>query len=201
MSLDCELEELLGSMKEMEDRMEQQETRLHVLDAHKKTLIKALVTQRVSSHFPVHIEYNKDSQIIEVADRYPFYIFNLGKICSHELDNGAAVPLYYKVLRRFAKTSFSKGSSETVFYTTTVLSKSGGYVFLIKDDENNTWRGPNAFAEFSRSFDEPIPFRTVVEWLGLTNKHVIDLIRESCTTQPSRCGCADNNDVHRPKSI
>lgn len=177
MGLDPELEKLLLAKKKLEDTIEQQELRLNELDAHKRTLVKALITQRVVTHFPLSIEYSGDSQIIEVADTYPFYIFNIGEVVLGPDVDGLVVPFHYKILRRFTKTSLCRTVSDTVFYTTTVQSKSGSYSLLIKDDENNTWRGPRAFAEFSGSFPDPIPFKSIGEWLGLNNEFVQELVK------------------------
>lgn len=204
MSLDSELEELLQAKKDMEDRIEQQEQQLSMLDAHKRTLVKALVTQRVATDFPVPIEYTKDSRIVEIADTYPFYIFNIGRVVLLGPGGGCPLmPLHYKVLRKFAKTGLCKTASDTVFYTTTVLSKNGRYVFLIKDDENNTWRGPDAFREFSSSFPDPIPFKNIVEWLGLNCKPVQEMIRRSmsCQELSGMYGGTGKLDAYFPKDI
>lgn len=174
--MDKELEEGLATRQRLEEKLKQLKLRLTELNAHKNTLIMALTNNETTLDFPSYIEYNSHPKLIKIDDALPFYIFNLGKPTGTPfsgLDSkDTSYPINYKILRKYKKSILSKSSSDEVFYTTTILKKNENFTVLIKDDENNIWKGQEAFNDFAKSFSEPIIFKNMTEWLGLNNESV-----------------------------
>lgn len=159
MIVDQILEELLRERKNILQQINIQEQTILSLDAYKRTLVKCLCKDQIAYSFPTDFSFDLHSKITKIDQQFPLLILNKGKT----LIAGQSFPINYKCLRHFRKTG---QSNEMTWYTTTILKKKDCYFFLIKDDQNNTWRGKDAFTEFTNSFEGKIPFETIQEWLG-----------------------------------
>lgn len=176
-----ELDELLMERKKLMDLLNKKEDVLGVLDAYKRTLVKALVKNE--SFFDLASDFRNDEnfEIVRIEDEYPFFILNLGtleNLKQSEESTRDTVPVNFRVLRQFNKTDSKDSAGELTWYTSTILKKDDKYYFRIKDDENKIWKGPNAFYDFCKAFNHPIPFKNIEEWFGLDKNVVISLFKQ-----------------------
>lgn len=162
MSTDEHFEKLLKERQATSDKLIEFEEKIMSLDAYKKTLVKCLCPDDLAFSFPLELEHSDQDKIICKNEEFPLFIINSGVFPSSKSTHNA-IPANFKCLRKFKKIGFT---NRYTWYTTTVLKKKNGYIFIIQDDENNTWEGQNAFLEFSASFNNEIPFKTIHEWLG-----------------------------------
>lgn len=174
------VDEALKKREDLQNIIKEQKNKLMELDAHKKTLISALVERKVLLNYPYPIKYNLGSEIIRINGPYTLYILNIG-VCSDKngLNKGIFYPVGYKAVRKFLRSSKSKSRHEYIFYTSFTYSCDGKLYYSIYDDENNICSGLNAFEEFVKCFDFMIPFRTIEEWLGLDNLEIQTAIKNA----------------------
>lgn len=173
------MEELLQERKTLLETMEIQEDEIMRLDAYKKTFIKCLCGDELIHSFPTDFKFDENEKISEFNDGpFPLFVLNFG-ILPPGKDINTGFPLNFKCLRQFNRPDSMRSTADyngyratRTWYNTTVLKKKGMYFFVIKDDENNTWRGKDAFSEFSKSFGHDIPFKSMRDWLGLNNEDV-----------------------------
>lgn len=187
-------EQLLVERNELLNKLNRQEDRLAEVDAYKRTIIKALTDEDLFLGLPSNFENQPNFSILQVDDQYPLFILNPGNLQylkQAENDTKDVVPVNFKALRWFKKTNASKRTGEGAWYTSTIHKKDDKYYFVIKDDENNTWKGQNAFYEFSKCFEHPIPFRTIDEWIGFNKEAVRLLIKSAYTEHQQECDGSD----------
>lgn len=178
--LETQIENALKNRKEIENMLEQQQCKVMHLEAHKKTIAFALAGPRSFNDYPIAMRYRPAYEPVEVEDDYPFYILNIGYITNlfnKSSYNGIIYPWDYKVARRFTVHGQSKSKRREIIYTSSILYRSGEKYYLIRDDENNVWRGQDAFQQFQRAFCFPLPFADIEDWLGLGHPVVLDLIK------------------------
>lgn len=168
MEPDLSLEELLKERQSICDKLTEQENTLMSLDAYKKTLIKCLCGSDFVICFPSELERNNQKSLVNVKEEYPLVIVNYGLLPASKTIN-SAIPNNFRSLRKFKRLG---SENQFTWYTSTVYKKKNGYLYVIQDDENNTWQGIDAFADFSKSFNNKLPFRNVHEWLGLCSDEV-----------------------------
>lgn len=169
------LEQALEQRKEIRAKIAKQETLLMELDALKRTFVKAMVKDHLFMGLPMSNYSNCGSSVIQVADQWPFLILNVGEVIS--LSSRVIVPINYRVLRRYKKSKVNKRSGDDTWYTTTVLSKNDEIYLVIRDDENNVWKGPDAFTQLFRSFEGGMAFTTALQWLGVDKEEVQEVFR------------------------
>lgn len=170
------LETLLKENLTLENKIKQQNTKLIELEAHKKTIILSLGSKNYSTHYPIHYD-NKIKELIEVEDKYKFYILNIGSVENINKSNQIIIPNNYIILKKFIKSKLIKSKSNFVFYTSTLFYKNNEYHYEIKDEENNVWKGSNVFELFKNSFNQAIPFCSIQDWFGLHNPKVQIIIK------------------------
>ena len=146
---------------EYDEILEKQTDLLAKLKAHMKTMVTALAGHTVSMTHPVPLDYSPAGGPIVIDCRYPIYILNIGVTRGDQAMSG------YKVMRKFWRHIESKSEREEIMYTTIVLGGIGQRYYIIRDDDNNMWKGANAFDMFRRSFSVHIPFTSIDDWLGL----------------------------------
>ncbi|KAM0681649.1 hypothetical protein GINT2_000163 [Glugoides intestinalis] len=184
------LEELLSERNVLLNKLNRQEEKLDELDAYKRTIIKSLTVEDLFLGLPSNFENQANFSILQVDDQYPLFILNPGNLQYLKQDQNNTediVPVNFKALRWFKKTKASKRTGEGTWYTSTIHKKDDKYYFIIKDDENNTWKGQNAFYEFSKCFEHAIPFKNVDEWIGLNKEAVKLLIKTSQKEYEEKC--------------
>jgi len=169
------LEEALHEKQQLHDKIRSQEEVLMRLDALKRTFVKAMVKDDLYLGLPMSNYTKSSAEVIRVRDEYPLFILNVGEIVN--LQANCIIPINFRVLRWFMKSRLSKRAGEYTWYTTTVLNKHDEVYLHIQDDENNTWRGADAFAKLHRSFDGEIPFTSAAQWLGVDKEEVQMIIR------------------------
>lgn len=182
----AKLEELLHQREELLNRVEEQEAFLMELDAYKRTFVKTLVKEDLYVGFPQpNYKQAADFEVVKIEDEHPLFILNIGEMQSAKRDiipQKYAVPINFRTLRYYKKSKINKKAGSHTWYTTTVLSKDGETYFVIKDSENNTWRGRDIFHQFCQSLDCTSSFNSIEEWLGLDKDEVQAMIRalDSC---------------------
>lgn len=184
---DTEIQHALETRQQLGARLAEQREKLMQLEAHKKTLLSALVKPKICHSYPAPIKMPSKHSVIEVPGTYPLYVLNPGLLVADpDPCTGIAYPIGYTVLRRFAKHRKSSTERAETFYTSMIVSKGGRRFYIIKDDENNVCRGANAFEDFAAWFGHPIPFRNVEEWLGLNKKEVQQQVIQTTREPMSR---------------
>lgn len=174
-----EIEEVIQKRYVLENKIKEQKKILGELDALKRTFVKSMVKEELYMGLPLSTyKQDKNFEIIKINDKYPFIVLNMGEWCGfkHQTTSELSPPINYKILRYFNKCRINKKDGENTWYTTTVLNKNEELYYIIKDDENNVWRGPNAFSNFSQLFDS-FPFSDIKQWLGLDNAEINAKIR------------------------
>lgn len=168
------LEELLKCKQAAEHRVQEMDGRLENLAIHKWALVSCLTSGEQSDECPFPIPASGKGAI-RSRDITLIYVLNLGiSASSNASDPFSTVrcPNGYRVIRKFVKHRNSRSPHGEIFYTTTAMLRKKGWYYVIKDDENNICNGYGAFGEFRKWFDDPLPFRSVEEWLGLYSHEI-----------------------------
>ena len=166
------VEEALEENKALLEVRRKQREQLRGLEAHRKTLVWALAGHRTSYAAPAPLPLGPGAAPLAVPDKYPFYVLSFGDFSPRGELASALIPHGYKVVRRFPRHLASSSPYPEIFYTTVLLNKSDNMYLIIKDDENNIWKGFAAFEHFRQAFGVVLPVRTAVEWLGLDRPQI-----------------------------
>lgn len=167
------IEKLLKEKKDLSDVVKKQKESIQRLYAYRRTFIKSLVNAELSVELPVKFEQKQDFEVLRIENG--LFLLGVGNSGRKDADG---IPESFKVLRYFKKTINNPRANENTWYTTTVLNKNGQRYFIIKDDENNSWRGYDAFHSFVNSFAFRLPFNSVDEWIGLNNPKMIHMLKK-----------------------
>lgn len=181
MDEDKRIEELLNTHMELEQKVNSQNRKILELEAHKRALIAAMANNESSKHYPNYIEKVTTIKLIQIESDKNLFIYNKAQIVRQDSannNNNKVIPNNYMAVRRFMKSKMSDSLKTDVFYTTTAFMSNNIPSYVIKDDENNIWKGRDVFSSFSNSFEMPIPFESLEQWCGLDNPEVIKLFRD-----------------------
>lgn len=170
-----EIKKLLEEKRTDELVIKGQEKKLTTLRTHKKTLVSMLVEKQPSWHYPLSISNLGNTLVTTGHDFSAFYLLNVGNAPngiypSHfgELQ----CPVNYKLLRRFIRHRTSRSVHSEILYLSLIIERNNRKYYVIKDDENNVWKGENIMPGFTASFDIQLPFNTVEEWFALHTAEV-----------------------------
>lgn len=169
------LEDVLSEHMKLESTIKQQNTKLLELEAHKRTLIQAIINNVPSSHYPFY-HLNKLKELIEIEDKYKFHIYSIGDTVETNSNDNVIAPSNYMILRKYVKNKLCKFDSKKIFYLSTLYYKNQEWFFEIRDEENNVWKGENAFEIFKSSFDR-FDFKDMHDWFGLYNSKVQEIFK------------------------
>lgn len=179
-NIDRLLEEKILALEELHKKIKMLKEKSNSLSAHKYTLVSMLRERKISAHYPIYPSISNGSikYPIKVEGDHPFFILNIG---SSKLDSKAFFPSHsyltnYKIMRPYKRNIKSNLQRDVILYSTTVFINNGFPFYMIQDEENNVWKGPNAFEEFSKYFSCELPFKNIEEWLGLDNEAVKKLL-------------------------
>ncbi|ELA42731.1 uncharacterized protein VICG_00046 [Vittaforma corneae ATCC 50505] len=170
------LEELLHQRTELLSKIKEQDAFLMELNAFKRTFVKALVKEDLYVGLPLsNYEQTTNFEAVRIEDEYPLYILNIGEV--HNIKQSVipqkyTVPVNFRALRYYKKSKINKKTRDFTWYTTTILNKNEEAYFIIRDDENNSWKGCDIFDQFCQSFDHRLAFNSIEEWLGLDKDEV-----------------------------
>lgn len=171
-----DLEELLNQRTKLLDKIKKQEDFLMELDALKRTLVKTLVRNDLYMGLPLS-NYTpiQNFEPVSIQDEHPLFILNPGIVpdtASGTVSTHLPIPINLRILRCYKKSKLSKATRNTTWYTTTVIKKDGHLYFVIRDDENNIWKGHDIFHQFCQAFDSLDPFVNIEQWMGLDRTDV-----------------------------
>lgn len=194
--LDLKIADALKRRAAAKKRIHDHRNRLAELEAHKNTLISILTGCPPSKAFPIPMKHTSPGPLLITDESFPLVVLSLGILDESSVRNspdGIAYPSGYKILRRFAAHLASRASRREIFYTSIILSRGDTRFYIIRDDENNIWKGVDIFESFRQSFSFLIPFRNIEDWFGLTDAKIRSRIACLETYTPKQPSTAKSN--------